>query len=297
MPSTLPESGSLDSPGWLSQGNHGVMRTEWTHDVGAYLGVVQSFLEADPVVCSVLLTTPIGRGEPLDPATPNIWCWAELDGDVVAVAQHTPPFGVYVSPGEGEALASLAGLMHQLRPGVPSVGGVRRAVDAFTGAWPGRVGVELMATHLYACSAGDLVAPTVPGHLRLARSEDADILRTWVDGFVADTGVPAPVRTDVDERIAAGRLWVWQVDEQLVSMAGTQVPVGGVARVSLVYTPPEQRGRGWAAACTAGVTSLQHERGLTCMLYADAANPVSNGVYTRIGYRHVAEAVDRELLR
>jgi predicted GNAT family acetyltransferase len=33
------------------------------------------------------------------------------------------------------------------------------------------------------------------------------------------------------------------------------------------------------------------------MLYADAANPVSNGVYTRIGYRHVAEAVDRELLR
>ena len=79
-----------------------------------------------------------------------------------------------------------------------------------------------------------------------------------------------------------------QVDDQLVSMAGTQVPVGGVARVSLVYTPPEQRERGWAAACTAGVTSLQHERGLTCMLYADAANLVSNGVYTRIGYRHVA---------
>ena len=32
------------------------------------------------------------------------------------------------------------------------------------------------------------------------------------------------------------------------------------------------------------------------MLYADAANPVSNGVYIRIGYSQVAEAVDRELL-
>lgn len=271
------------------------MRTEWTHDVDAYLGVVHSFLLADPVVCSVLLTTPIGRGQPLDPAIPNIWCWVERDGEVVAVAQHTPPFGVYVSPGDGEALAALARLMHQLRPDVPSVGGVRHAADAFASSWPGSAGDELMATHLYACSVGELVAPSVPGHLRLARADEADLLQTWVDGFVADTGVPAPARAEVGDWIAAGRLWVWQVDGQRLSMAGTQVPVGGVARVSLVYTPPEQRGRGWAAACTAGVTSLQHDRGLTCMLYADAANPVSNGVYTKIGYRHVAEAIDRRL--
>jgi predicted GNAT family acetyltransferase len=292
----VPATGLDDSPEGLRREHHGGVRTAWTTDVGAYLGVVERFLLADPVVCSVLLTTPVVRGEPLDAATPNLWCWAERDGDVVAVAQSTPPHGAYVAPGDGDGLGALAGLMHRLRPDVPSVGGVRQAVDAFTAAWPGRVGDVLMATHLYACSADDLVPPSVPGRLRLARDDDADLLRAWVDGFVADTGVPAPGRDEVGDRIAARRLWVWEVDEQTVCMAGTQQAVGGVARVSLVYTPPEQRGRGWGGACTAGVTSLQHERGLTCMLYADAANPVSNGVYTRIGYRHVTEAVDRRLL-
>ena len=272
------------------------MRTRWTHHVADYLREVERFLLADPVVCSVLLTTPIGRGQPLDPSAPNLWCWAERESGVVAVAQHTPPFGAYVSPGDDAALAALAELMHRLRPDLRSVGGVRRSVDAFAAAWPGTAGAEQMATHLYACDADDLKTPGASGSLRLAAPGDTDLLRDWVDGFVADTGVPAPGRNDVEERIAAGRLWVWQVDEQPVSMAGTQVPVGGVARVSLVYTPPQQRSRGWAAACTAGVTALQHKRGLTCMLYADAANPVSNGVYTRIGYHQVAEAVDRELL-
>jgi len=272
------------------------MRTRWTFEVADYLCEVESFLLADPVVCSVLLTTPLGRGEPLDPSAPNLWCWAERGSDVVAVAQHTPPFGAYVSPGDDAALAALAELMHRLRPELLSVGGIRRSVDAFAAAWPGAVGAEKMATHLYACYPDDLTIPDVAGLLRLAEPSDTDLLRDWVNGFVADTGVPAPVRTDLEERIAAGRLWVWQVDDQPVSMAGTQVPVGGVARVSLVYTPPQQRSRGWAAACTAGVTALQHQRGLSCMLYADAANPVSNGVYIRIGYSQVAEAVDRELL-
>jgi predicted GNAT family acetyltransferase len=271
------------------------MRIRWTNEAASYLAKVEDFLLADPVVCSVLLTTPVSRPEPADPATPNLWCWAEHAGSVVAVAQQTPPFGAYISPGDPEPLGGLARLLHELRPGMPSVGGVRPAVRAFVDAWPGGVGGERMATHLYACEAGDLVVPSVPGLLRLARDADKRLLRPWGRGFVTDTGVPDDGRDEVGPRIKARRLWVWEVDQQPVCMAAVQVPVGGVARVSLVYTPPEQRGRGWAAACVAGVTSMLHEQGLTAMLYADAANSTSNGVYTRIGYRVVAEAVDQEL--
>ena len=32
--------------------------------------------------------------------------------------------------------------------------------------------------------------------------------------------------------------------------------------------------------------------GRTCMLYADLANPTSNGIYQAIGYRRVGDAVD-----
>ena len=272
------------------------MRLRCTDDVARYLNEVEGFLLADPVVCSVLLTTPVSRTQPADPAAPNLWCWAEQHGAVVAVAQQTPPFGAYVAPGDPEALGGLARLLHDRRPHVPSVGGVRPAVRAFAEAWPGGSGGERMATYLYACTAANLVVPSVPGSLRLARDADTSLLRPWGQNFVTDTGVPDEGRDEVGPRILAQRLWVWEYEQQPMCMAAVQVPVGGVARVSLVYTPPEQRGRGWAAACVAGVTRLQHEQGLTCMLYADAANPTSNGVYTRIGYQRVAEAVDQELL-
>lgn len=268
-----------------------------TTDVTTYLAAVGDHLRSDPVAHSVLLTTPLTRPEPVDPDVPNLWCWAEYEGQVVAAAQHTPPHGAYVSTGDtGDTggLAAIAALLHRLRPDVPGVGGTLPAVDAFAAGWPGEMGDQCMAMHVYACD--DVVpAPSVPGALRLAREDDADLLRTWVDGFKRDTHMPASGRDDVPQRIAAERLWVWDVDETPVSMAAVQVPVAGAVRVSLVYTPPEQRRRGWAAACVAGVTSLQHERGLVAMLYADAANPTSNGVYTRIGYRHVTDAVDLEL--
>lgn len=271
--------------------DHGRVQTSHTTDAATYLRAAGDHLRSDPVSHSVLLTTAHTRPEPVDPAVPNLWCWAEQEGRVVAAAHHTPPFGAYVSTGEPDALARLAALLYELRPELSGVGGMRAAVDAFTAGWPGEVRAEARAMLVYACDAVR-PAPPVPGSLRLSRDADADLLRTWVHGFSADTGSPAAGRDDVPQRIAAQRLWVWAVGGVPVSMAETKVPVAGATRVSLVYTPPDQRRRGWAAACVAEVTRLQLQRGLIPMLYADAANPTSNGVYARIGYRHVADAVD-----
>jgi predicted GNAT family acetyltransferase len=65
---------------------------------------------------------------------------------------------------------------------------------------------------------------------------------------------------------------------------------GGVCRVQLVYTPPERRGHGYAAALVAALTAEQLSAGRRCMLYTDLANPTSNGLYRRIGYRWVGES-------
>ena len=66
---------------------------------------------------------------------------------------------------------------------------------------------------------------------------------------------------------------------------------GGVSRVQLVFTPPELRGHGFASACVAVVTARELAAGRTPMLYTDLANPTSNAIYQRIGYRWVTEAV------
>lgn len=74
-------------------------------------------------------------------------------------------------------------------------------------------------------------------------------------------------------------------------MAAVTVAQGGVSRVQLVYTPPENRKRGYASACVASLTARELATpGRTCMLNTDLANPTSNGIYQAIGYRRVGEA-------
>ncbi len=62
-------------------------------------------------------------------------------------------------------------------------------------------------------------------------------------------------------------------------------------RINYVYTPPELRGRGYATACVAALSRALLEAGNRyCCLYTDLANPTSNAIYRRIGYRPVCDA-------
>ena len=74
-----------------------------------------------------------------------------------------------------------------------------------------------------------------------------------------------------------------------VSLAGHAGETPNGARVGPVYTPPELRGRGYASALTAALTEQLLERRRFCFLFTDLANPTSNSIYQRIGYRPVTD--------
>jgi predicted GNAT family acetyltransferase len=74
-------------------------------------------------------------------------------------------------------------------------------------------------------------------------------------------------------------------------MAVAREPVDEVVRLSGVYTPPEKRNHGYAAACVHALSRRLRDAGHRCILYTDLANPTSNSIYRRIGYRAVAEAL------
>jgi hypothetical protein len=64
----------------------------------------------------------------------------------------------------------------------------------------------------------------------------------------------------------------------------------GVA-VAFVYTPPAHRRQGYATSCVAELTQRQLETGAEfCCLYTDLANPTSNSIYAKIGYRPVCDS-------
>lgn len=99
-----------------------------------------------------------------------------------------------------------------------------------------------------------------------------------------------PDRAELLRKLHAGCLWFW-VDEhgQRVHFTGTNPPAFGVVRVGPVYTPPDQRGRGWASNAVAAISGRLQAEGARVCLYTDQANPTSNRIYARLGYRPVAD--------
>lgn len=115
----------------------------------------------------------------------------------------------------------------------------------------------------------------------------------WYGEFIASIGEHAA--TDADTwaaaRIAAGRITIWETpDGTPVSMAGVTPQVAGQVRVAPVYTPAHLRGRGYAGAVTAEVSRAARDAGAEeVLLFTDLANPTSNALYQRIGYRPVTD--------
>ena len=86
-------------------------------------------------------------------------------------------------------------------------------------------------------------------------------------------------------------LLLWEVEGAAVSMAGYSGRTPNGIRIAWVYTPPENRGKGFAGACVAALSQKLLDDGRKfCFLYTDLANPVSNHVYQKMGYEPVTDA-------
>lgn len=130
------------------------------------------------------------------------------------------------------------------------------------------------------------------GQFRRAWIEEADLLATWLEGFIEDTGVGNDSGLSYKEMaldmIHSKRLFVWGNNRPaaMVGMGGS-TPKG--IRVHSVYTPPDKRGKGFAKAAVASLSELQLSQGKEFLvLYVDATRPENSALYNQIGYKPVA---------
>jgi predicted GNAT family acetyltransferase len=80
-------------------------------------------------------------------------------------------------------------------------------------------------------------------------------------------------------------------------MAMLRAPAAGVSRIGPVFTPVDDRGHGYGSAITAAAAALARSRGVDdVVLFADLANPTSNGIYQKIGFEPVADSVRFEFV-
>ena len=290
-----------------------------TGEVGEFLAEAGDFLRAEPARNSVLLTVTenlrVQAAAQSPPAAPDTrtpgpdqplfgWWRPSARPDphaapdpVSAVFLHTPEFPVNLSFMSPPAAAELARDLAAAGRRLTGVHAGQEAADAFAAAWRDRTG-DIVAVHslMRLFRLGELVRPEPgpEGAARLAARRDRDLLTEWFDAFVRDVGDPPgpDPGAAVDQRLGYGGLALWEVSGTPVSMAGVTRSVAGMVRVGSVYTPPALRGRGYAGAVTAAVSRAARDAGVReVVLFTDLANPTSNALYQRLGYRPVEDRV------
>ncbi|TWP47907.1 GNAT family N-acetyltransferase [Lentzea tibetensis] len=254
-------------------------------DVTEFAAVVSGFLEATPAPHSVHLSTMdmVVRG-----TMQATLISLHDNGNVVGVVTRLRPVRpLQIAAMPPAAAPVVAELLRSVDPALTSVVGPRDRVEAFRAAWQ-EGGFETVPTFFY--RLGSLVAPDLPGVARIVEPES---LLSWWYEFLRDTTELSPDAAEAFVRMSLtmpATHVVWELDGERVAWAATTTPVGGVSRIGPVYTPPEHRGHGYAAAATAAIARWALAEGAReVVLMTDADDPVPNKLYRRLGFELIGD--------
>ncbi|CAM5647634.1 MULTISPECIES: GNAT family N-acetyltransferase [Streptomyces] len=270
------------------------MTWTFTPDVDVFLASAGPSLAARPVEHTVALTVTerlrrsgahhYGDDDPL------LGWWRGADGVVAGTFVRTPPHAALLNAVPPKAVGPLV----ELLGAGPDLDGVNAEPDTAALLAVRLPGYRTeQAQRLYRLGTLRAPSPAPEGRSRVATRADRALLVAWVQGFADATGQSkSSAEWLVDEGTERGSLTLWESGGTPVALAGRTRILAGTVRVTLVYTPPGFRGRGYGAAVAAEASRAALAEGAAeVLLFTDLADPTSNGVYLRIGYERVADRV------
>jgi predicted GNAT family acetyltransferase len=274
-------------------------------DAGAFLTEAEPFLLADEARHNLLLGIAgnIRNGS----IYRDFRLWLVRDrGEVVAAPVRTLPYNLILA--QPRSLSALAVLAEAVAgEELPGVVGAEPEAAEFAELWTRHTGSLARTNMRQGIYELEYVEPlsAASGSGRVATEGDRELAVRWFVAFADEAlheGGPGSDRVEelIDHRLASpsSGILLWEDGGEPVSLAGWGGPTPNGIRVGPVYTPPELRGRGYATALTADLSRQLLDGGLFaggrrfCFLYTDLANPTSNAIYERIGYRRVAESAE-----
>jgi GNAT superfamily N-acetyltransferase len=268
----------------------------------AFRDAVDSYLRANIDVCNQIFTVALSlTDEQAD--IRQAWLGVLRDGDVMrGVTMITTPLplrllSMSVIDAEGAELVAEALRADGVMPDGLIGSGTTPELLAQAIGLPTRERVRL-GNHVL--DNAPQIA-TAEGCMRAATMDDFELILAWEIAFLAECGLPvsqSALPQEIRDRLSAPQpmMWLWEIDGEPVAMTVGR-PRPPIARVGQVYTLPVHRGRGYAGALVGQVSSKLQEWGCASIyLFTDLANPTSNGVYRRIGYRYLDTFVHLDVL-
>jgi GNAT superfamily N-acetyltransferase len=240
---------------------------------------------------------------------PELLTWYGAEGAIEAALLRTPPYA-YILAGRPDpaCIAALVDLLLDPAAGLDGreINVPEDCLAALVEAWTARTGEtprETERNRLYRLAEPLDPDPLPAGRPKLADPSDVPVVAHYLVAFWEEVEHSAPrdlamtAQRIAAARIAEGDFLLWlDTDDAPVSAAGFTPIVAGAGRVGPVFTPRELRGRGYAGAVTAAAGRVLRARGAAeVLLFTDLANPTSNALYQRIGYRAVSDRVRLQL--
>ena len=272
------------------------MRAERTSDVAAFALRAVPFFERDEVRSTIPLgvLASLAAGNRYGPVAAELWSVNDEGREVLYGLRTAPyPFALAVGRPEHAAVLGRARGDAEVEGELALLSGInapRALAAAFAGAFAEATGREASIRERLRLYDLERVTPlprSPSGAFRAARSDDAARIVELEEAFLSEVDVPAfDVAANVAREISEGCVFVWEDAGRIVSMAKWGAGTRHTARVRLVFTPSDDRGKGYAGACVAALSQrlLDGGRARVC-LNADLENATSTGLYLRLGYR------------
>jgi uncharacterized protein len=150
---------------------------------------------------------------------------------------------------------------------------------------------------LYALSLDELIVPAdLPGlECRPPRADERDRLLAFRVAYDIETlggtdsdETRARAAGFLDAQLADGNAWVAVSDGQIVSLSAFNAALPDIVQLGGIYTPPVERGRGFARAAVAAALVAARARGASrAVLFTQ--NPSAIRCYEALGFRRVGD--------
>jgi predicted GNAT family acetyltransferase len=270
-----------------------------TDSLDDFLAAAEEYLRAEPVLNNVQLTIleALRRGgTSFFGDEPPVFGWHKSAASSVDGAfLRTPPHAMLLASLPNGSVHALMELLTADGTRLPAANLSGTDAAGFVSAWTRATGgAASVSQRSRLFRLASLVQPEArpPGAARVATEGDRDLIVDWHVAFGRETGTSEAAGRMVADRLSYGGFMLWEADGQPVAMAGLSREVAGVIRVSAVYALPAHRQRGYGGAITSAVSQAALDAGADAVvLFTDLANPTSNALYQRLGYRAVGDRV------
>jgi predicted GNAT family acetyltransferase len=263
----------------------------------AYLDAALGFLAVREVENGLLIGLPGGFPDTNAPQPNCHFLTCSRNGAITAASVKTWAKAIVAGAGYGEEeLRLLSDYYRTNDNNMQGVVGETSIAKAFAKIYhSGDVTTRAMITHELT-SIKTLTRSS--GSFETASMDDIELLTDWYVAFNDEVhSRPRLTREETKKnltvRIEAGNVFLWRDEGKLVSIAAIVRKTPNSAIIGIVYTPPELRGKGYASSVVSKLTEHILSSGFTkCGLFTEADNPISNGIYRKIGYEPIGEYMD-----